>query len=454
MFRLIDVMSVDSKILEKWQVQELSPDFGWRLLTVFVVALIVLSPLAPYRIEVGPLHINLDRLVAIPTIMLIIVQVLATGRTFLLPWLTFLGLLISIGITVFSFRIDLDLLAAYAPNGIYCCLVYLIIHLYSARGTDAQQTVLAALAAVGLVYIAFSVYSIHHLYVLLEPISDLPLREQLPIPIAEPSGAEHMWRFTAGSPRISLPFSNPQILATVSSAMGLLFVMQGRRWLSVLAILMFAISLATISRTGIYSVLSALAILSLGVIIFRPNEVKWLIYRLRWIVFFVISSLVVVIGFVDDSLFSAFERLFIILDDRDQYGHVAIRLVALEIWAEGSLAEKLFGIGYGGFQNVGIAFRAHMSLLTILVERGLVGLLLAYWIIVALPIGFILRYLGNVGDPKQNLIGLMVSCHIFFANLFYELYEAPMMWILIGLLAGMAWPSRRTVEPGLSPANI
>ena len=157
----------------------------------------------------------------------------------------------------------------------------------------------------------------------------------------------------------------------------------------------------------------------------------------------------VVIGFVDDSLFAAFERLFNFLDDRDQYGHVAIRLTAIEIWAEGSLVEKLFGIGYGGFQNVGIAFRAHMSSLTILVERGLVGLLLAYWIIIALPIGFVLRYLGNVGGPKQNLIGLMVSSQIFFANLFYELYEAPMMWILIGLLAGMAWPSRKTAESGL-----
>ena len=442
-------MSVDSKVLEKLQVQELSPDFGWRILTMFVVALIVLSPLAPYRIEVGSLHLNLDRLVVIPTMMLIIVQVLATGRTFLLPWLTFLGLLISILITVFSLRVDLDLLAKYSPNGIYCCLVYLIIHLYSARGTDAQQTILDSLAAVGLVYVAFAVYSIHHLYVLLEPISDLPFREQLPIPIAEPSGVEHMWRFTAGSPRISLPFSNPQLLATVCSSMGLLFVMQGRRWFSFLALLMFAISLATISRTGIYSVLSALAILSIGVIIFRPNEVRWLIYRLRWIVFFVIASLVVVIGFVDDSLFAAFERLFNFLDDRDQYGHVAIRLTAIEIWAEGSLVEKLFGIGYGGFQNVGIAFRAHMSSLTILVERGLVGLLLAYWIIIALPIGFVLRYLGNVGGPKPNLIGLMVSSQIFFANLFYELYEAPMMWILIGLLAGMAWPSRKTAESEL-----
>ncbi|SVD14007.1 uncharacterized protein METZ01_LOCUS366861, partial [marine metagenome] len=59
------------------------------------------------------------------------------------------------------------------------------------------------------------------------------------------------------------------------------------------------------------------------------------------------------------------------------------------------------------------------------------------------------RYLGNVGGAKQNLIGLMVSSQIFFANLFYELYEAPMMWILIGLLAGMAWPSRKTAESGL-----
>ena len=94
-----------------------------------------------------------------------------------------------------------------------------------------------------------------------------------------------------------------------------------------------------------------------------------------------------------------------------------------------------------------------MSSLTILVERGLVGLLLAYWIIVALPVAFILRYLGNVGNPRANLIGLMVSSQIFFANIFYEMYDKPIMWTLIGLLAGMAWPSCRATQSLLPRAS-
>ena len=432
------------------ELKELSPDFGWRGLTVLVVTLIVLSPLAPYRLELGPLHINLDRLVMVPTLILIVIQVLATGRTFLLPWLTFLGFLVSIGITLISSNVDLDLFAMFAPGAIYGYSIYLVIHLYAARGTDAQQTVLAALAVVGLAYIAFAIYSIHRMYVVGEPIYDLPLREQLPFPIAEPSGADHMARVGF---RISLPFANPQTLATVCSAMGLLFVMQGRRWLSILAILMFGISLATISRTGIYSVVAALAVVSLGAIIFRPSELTWLIYRLRWVVFFVIVSLVVVTIFVDDSMYNSFDRLFSVLNESDQYGHVQVRQIAITAWADGNLVENLFGIGYGSFENVGMAFRAHMSSLTILVERGLVGLLLAYWIIVALPVAFILRYLGNVGDPRENLIGLMVSSQIFFANIFYEMYDKPIMWTLIGLLAGMAWPSRRTAHSLLPSAS-
>ena len=432
------------------EVKDLAPDFGRRSLTTLVVALIVLSPLAPYRLALGALHINLDRLVMIPTLILLMVQVLATGRTFLLPWLTFLGLLLSIGITLSSPNVDLDLLAGFAPGAIYGYTIYLVIHLYTARGADAQRTVLAALAVVGLVYIAFSIYSIHHVYVLREPIFDLPLREQIPLPIAETSGAEHM----AGlGLRISLPFANPQTLATVSSAMGWLFVMQGRRWLSILAILMFGISLATISRTGIYSVIAALAVVSLGAIIFRPNEMSWLFYRLRWIVFFVIVSLAVVTIFVDDQMYSRFDRLFSVLNVSDQYGHVYIRQVAVEAWADGNLAEKFVGIGFGGFENVSNARRAHMSSLTILVERGLVGLLLAYWIIIALPVAFVIRYLGNVGDPRENLIGLMVSSQVFFANIFYEMYDKPIMWILIGLLAGMAWPSRGAAQSLLPPAG-
>ena len=433
-----------------FEVTDLSPDFGRRSLTVIVVALIVLSPLAPYRLELGPLHINLDRLVMVPALILIIVQVLATGRTFLLPWLTFLGLLVSIGITLFSSNVDFDLLAVYAPSAIYGYAVYLVIHLYTARGADAQQIVLTALAVVGLIYIAYSIYSIHHLYVLREPIFDLPLRQQLPFPIAEPSGAEHMGKVGF---RISLPFGTPPTLATVCSALGLLFVMQGRRWLSLLAILMFGVSLATISRTGIYSVVAALAVLTLGATVFRPNELKWLIYRLRWLIFFVIVALVIVTSFVDDEMYSSFERLFSVLNQSDQYGHVYIRKVALAAWADGSLVEKFVGIGYGGFENVGLAHRAHMSSLTILVERGLVGLLLAYWIIVALPVAFIVKYLGNVGDPTENLIGLMVSSQIFFANIFYEMYDKPIMWILIGLLAGMAWPKHGTAQPLLAPAS-
>jgi len=179
----------------------------------------------------------------------------------------------------------------------------------------------------------------------------------------------------------------------------------------------------------------------------------WLIYRLRWVVFSVIVSLIVVTSFVDDKMFSVFDRLFSVLNESDQYGHVYIRQVAVDAWADGNLAEKFVGIGFGCFEKVSNAFRAHMSSLTILVERGLVGLLLAYWIIVALPVAFIIRYLGNVGNPRDNLIGLIVSSQIFFANIFYELYDKPIMWILIGLLAGMAWPSRRTAQSLLPPAS-
>ena len=78
---------------------------------------------------------------------------------------------------------------------------------------------------------------------------------------------------------------------------------------------------------------------------------------------------------------------------------------------------------------------------------------MAYWIIVALPAAFTIRYLGNVGNPRENLIGLMVSSQIFFANIFYEMYDKPIMWILIGLLAGMAWPNRRAQQSRLPSAS-
>ena len=93
---------------------------------------------------------------------------------------------------------------------------------------------------------------------------------------------------------------------------------------------------------------------------------------------------------------------------------------------------------------MGEALRAHMSPLTILVERGVVGLLLSYWIIAALPLAFFFRYLLGQGEQRQNLTGLLVSSQIFFANLFYEVYEKPILWIVIGLLASMAWPIRRS----------
>jgi len=415
-----------------------------KLVGAFIVLMIVVSPLAPYRLEFGGINLNLDRLALLPVLALVIIELLAKGRTFLFPWLVFIGCLITIPLSLIAPRANLAHAIVYTPSVIYCYLLYLVVHLYAGHDEAAASKVFNSLIFVSLAYLIYSIWSIYQLYILHQPITDLPLRELIPLPIAPPSGIEHIQSVTAGAPRISLPFSTPQTLATITGALGLLFLMQGRAKLSVLAALMIGLSVATISRTGIYSIIAALIVLAFGVVFYRRQDLAWIIYRMRWLMVGVVITIIGLVTFVDVGLLKSFNRLIDVLDGRTTAGHIGIRITALVAWSDGTLLQQLIGVGVGGFQVVGEALRAHMSPLTILVERGVVGLLLSYWIIAALPLAFFFRYLLGQGEQRQNLTGLLVSSQIFFANLFYEVYEKPILWIVIGLLASMAWPIRRS----------
>jgi hypothetical protein len=182
----------------------------------------------------------------------------------------------------------------------------------------------------------------------------------------------------------------------------------------------------------------------------RRTERAWIGERLIGLA--VVGSVFLGAGFfwLGAEELSDLDRLSNTLDGASSQSHLRIRMKALDMWSNAGWLKGAIGSGFGNFQIEGGALRAHMSFLTLLVERGAIGALLGYWIIFWLPVEFFLRFLKGVGDNFCNICGLLVSSQLFFAHLFYEVYRVPVLWVLVGLLAAMAWSSER--QPGVSRA--
>lgn len=405
-----------------------------------VIAGVVMSPFSAYRMPLGGVNWNVDRMLILFASLALMANLLLGRSISRWPAVIFLGFLVSAGLSLLAPGVDLPSAKQSVPNLGYCYLVFLLVALVASQGLHAQQQLVYALAAVALIYILFTVYSLYTLFFLGQPITDLPFRDFIPLPLV--AGSEHLLDVTASARRSSLPFGVPQVLATASGSLALLFVMWHRavrRWPWILLSgLMLVVSVATISRTGVYSIFGA-CFIGLFAILCRREERSWIGRKLFG--FGLFGSVFVGLGvyWLGTDALGEFDRLLTSMDQSTTQAHLAIRFKALNWWADAGWLNELIGTGLGNFYRFGAALKAHMSVLTLLVERGVLGVLLGYWIIAWLPVEFFLRYAKGRGNHYINATGLMVSAQLFFANLFYEVYQVPILWVLIGFLSALAW---------------
>jgi len=185
-----------------------------------------------------------------------------------------------------------------------------------------------------------------------------------------------------GLPRFRLPFSTPAgagIFLSLSGIFLLSFALQHiatkRRvslWLIVLNLVNFLCLLGTFTRTGWF------------IFLVGSMATFWYFHKFKLISFarttltlvFVVGFLFTIVNLVpvgNDFVRLILSRLNLKYSWQWDIGHVESRVLALRYWTE----SPIVGLGVGGFwEKPGGGMHTHSTYFTLLVERGLIGLLL------------------------------------------------------------------------------
>lgn len=287
--------------------------------------------------------------------------------------------------------------------------------------------------AINISFIVFSVISIYSLWHFLTagyvPSKFVFLDS---ISFIRPVNYEHMENVNLSYlfPRISLPYPTPPQLSIVMAAYSLYYLSKvlrnkGRVYL----IYLFTgiiIMMTTISRSGIipFSMVSFL----FYVLYVRKNIfVKY--YR---IVFFFILIVLFLKYFNEDLFDILYYRFFGSSTEEFTAGHLGAREFGINIFLSGSIGQMLFGIGIGNFPGL----HAHMSILTLLVEIGLIGAMLFGLIFSQRFFSTLKLYRKYKNYATNNLFELMMVMLVFLGMLLYEFTYIYPLYMFMGLTCG------------------
>lgn len=280
-----------------------------------------------------------------------------------------------------------------------------------------------------IILLLFSIYSIRSFFSLGYVPSTFPILDS--IPFIQSVNFSHMESVNQSYlfPRLSLPFPTPPQLSIVCAVFALYFLdriysKQSKSYY-ILFICSVIILILTISRSGI------LAFLISSFIYFNLKSSKS--FFKKYSLFFVsVAFISVFILFFNEDLLNI---LFSRVDSTLQFSegeHYKIRLAALNLFSAGDMRSIIFGLGIGNFPGI----HSHMSILTILVETGLIGATLYSLIFfnrVYSCIRFCFLYPNNCKNHFYELINLLL---VILGMAFYEFTYVIPLYVFLGLAAG------------------
>tara|TARA_Y100000816_G_C26095506_1_gene579648 strand:+ start:456 stop:1736 length:1281 start_codon:yes stop_codon:yes gene_type:complete len=403
-------------------------------LVLFFIIILGFIP-SPYAINFGFLALNLDRLILGMMAALFILFFL-NKKVFLVSKIHII-LLIYLLFSVMNnlFMGNLQLMS------IYTIIMLLILTSHHIR----FETLKIALGISFIGYALWSLYGIIYFYSY-GPLIQVPFASILPdVFIKDLGHAEEVANYYNFFPRISFPFGTPPVLSALGAMFFLYFLNEfnfQRKFSSKISyksiyglIAASLIVLITVSKTGI-------AIVIAGLLINFLLNLSWKIHK-NFIVMGSISLLllsyfvVIASAAVDANPIAQFiyQRLFENSEDFDptyKGGHLYVRLMGTEHFFNLPIFNQLFGIGYLNIEEL----HYHSSLLTALIETGLIGFFFLVYLLL-LPIRYALRELIKP-NSAENLFQakyiISSSACIIVAHLVYEMPYAQFTWLFWAFL--------------------
>lgn len=400
------------------------------LLMTFILCLGVIP--SPYRINIIGLDMNMDRLIIMVSLVVaFLIFIQGQNRIKNIQLILFAYLII---VLLNNFIIgNIQLMSIY--------VALLLFFLSSDLLKEESYSKALAFSFIGLT--VWTLYSVIFFFSTGAALMEVPFANLLPSFIE--TKLEHAEKISASYsifPRISFPYASPPQLSAVAGLFFLFFFYQLQirnietnslpisfSLFGIIASL--GIIIATISRTGLLVVVAGLFIYYL----FSLNlklKVRSLLMTFFYASIFLILSVVVLNYFSNNLIVNAITSRFTNSYDfsaLNPYSHLNIRLMGIEYFIRMNLFEKLFGIGYLNFE----VLHFHSSLLTALIELGIIGFALIL-LTLCYPLKKAFQLLGSLDkmeiEKGKFVISLILA--LIVAHLAYELPYIQFLWIFWG----------------------
>lgn len=319
--------------------------------------------------------------------------------------------------------------------------IVLSIPLFINRATDLQKIVKAFIVSSVFVYLG-AFWHLYNYYALGQYVTDIPFWHTY---TTSEYTLEYMKRVHAfsGFPRFTLPFASP-------AGTGL--------YLSMVGILLLALALSRIAhRKGgvlllvLFNVLNLFCLLgtfaraSWGVFVVGGVVVLWYFRKTFGSMKIILPASMLLMLLWGLSLTPISNEFYDYVGLRfnteatrqSNAGHLESRIIALEY----SMENPIFGLGIGGFflKPLG-GIHTHSTYFTLLVDRGIVGLLLYLWFFIALLRVFHQRLRAldksDRDDARPYFIGLL-GCLVglLVGNFLYQM-DSEVVWLVFGIVLG------------------
>ena len=385
---------------------------------------------SPYAIDTGILALNLDR-------VFLGALTIASAVFFLNKKFFSVSFLHLILISYLGFSI----LNNFMLGDLQLMSLYTIVMLIALTMQEIKYETLSKGLKISFIgYAAWSVYGILYFYIF-GPLTQLPLASLLPDFFIKDLGhAEEVANFYNIFPRISFPFGTPPVLSALGAMFFLFFLQQldfQNKFLSKKSplpiygiIFSLFIILITVSKTGIAIIVCGLLVRFILSLSWRINT-KLVLFSVLALIIFSYLMLLALTN-IDQSPIARFifQRLFQNSEDFDPNyvgGHLYIRILGAQHFLSLSIFNMLFGIGYLNIDGL----HYHSSLLTALLETGLIGFGLFLYLLL-LPI---LKSIDLIFNPSSlqyfHRARYIVSSSvcIIVAHIVYEMPYVQFLWI-------------------------
>ena len=411
------------------------------MVTKIIKFWVLLLPFAAYSISVGLVNISLDRVLGIIMIISFLYYLLFIGK--IRNDLFIILYILNILYLLFNRLLLGPHLHNLFPMALYNLVMSFIVYYWICSNFKNIRHTINVFLPLFIIHITFTFYTLYQWISNNNYALTLPFSHNLHF--LSKTEMFHLTVLSEGIsiiPRVSLPYGTPPWLSIIMACFTIIFIYmiinykpqnnkKPPKVLYLSLILSLITTLLTMSRSGLLSLLigGIYFISSLGIL-----KKSYIVKSVFWIIIIVLIGTLYLTNHT--VIAKVFSDRFLDFTQQSSQGHLDARYSGYHAFMGASLINKLFGIGVGNIPGL----HYHMTYLSVLVEKGIVGFILHFGIyfIALKKLIFIKDTKINFGDIILKKFAISILITLLVGHLLYEFNYLPLIWVFLGVVLGIS----------------